>query len=414
MTADRTSTKLGTFSDSHQSMVFLPREDTKPAYEVRVGSSYRPLGCIPNGVVDMNKRSLRAVTLCMLAAVSTIGLQAQFKDGNQSVVLNLPEQSQAAKVGQTLGITNIDISYHRPLVNNRKIFGTQIVPYGQVWRAGANENTVIAFSDPVTIEGQTLAKGAYGLHMIPNEDSWTIIFSKNSTSWGSFTYDQKEDALRVNVKPQKGEFHEALAYDIDDVKADSAVVTLRWENVAVPFKVAVPNQKEVVLASVRDQLRTLNHWSWNAYDDAAHYLLDENAHLDEALTFLDRSQLLEDRFENGMTRAAILRAQGKEQEAAKVQAVALEKAQPLQLHIYARQLQQQKKQQEAFAIFRKNAQQHPDLWFVHTGMARVYSGEGKFTEAAKEMQLAIPGAPEQQRQAMEGLVKRLQANQDIN
>jgi hypothetical protein len=366
------------------------------------------------GVVHMNIRRFRALTICLLIAFSATTLLAQFKDGNQSVTLQLPEQSQAARVGQTLGITNINISYHRPLVNNRKIFGTQIVPYGQVWRAGANENTVIEFTDPVTIEGQSLPKGAYGLHMIPNEDSWTLIFSKNSTSWGSFTYDQKEDALRVNVKPQKGEFHEALAYDIDDVKPDSAVVTLRWENVAVPFKVAVPNQNQIVLESMRDQLRTLNHWSWNAYDDAAHYLLDANMNLDEALTFLARSIQLEERFENLMTKAAVLRVQGNASEAAKVEAAALQKAQPLQLHIYARGLQQQKKQQEAFAIFRKNAQQHPDLWFVHTGLARVYSGEGKYQEAAKEMQLAISGAPEQQRGAMEGLVKKLQANQDIN
>jgi len=366
------------------------------------------------GVDKMNIRRFRALSFCLFVAFSATNLLAQFKDGSQSVTLRLPEQSQAARVSQTLGLTDININYHRPLVNKRKIFGTQIVPYGQVWRAGANENTVVEFSDPVTIEGQPLARGAYGLHMIPNEDSWTLIFSKNSTSWGSFTYDQKEDALRVNVKPQKGEFHEALAYDFDQVQPDSAIVTLHWENVAVPFKVAVPNQKELVLANVRDQLRTLNHWSWNAYDDAAHYLLDENIHLDEGLTFLARSTQLEERFENLMTKAAILRAQGNESEAAKVQAVALEKAQPLQLHIYARQLQQQKKQQEAFAIFRKNAQEHPDLWFVHTGLARVYSGEGKYQEAAKEMQIAIPGAPEQQRTAMEGLVKRLQANQDIN
>ena len=366
------------------------------------------------GVFDMNIRRLRALTLCLMIAFSATSLLAQFKDGNQSVVLQLPETSQAAKVGQTLGLTNINITYHRPLVNNRKIFGTQIVPYGQVWRAGANENTVIEFSDPVTIEGQPLARGAYGLHMIPNEDSWTLIFSKNSTSWGSFTYDQKEDALRVTVKPTKGDFHEALAYDIDDVKPDSAVVTLRWENVAVPFKVAVPNQNELVLANVRDQLRTLNHWNWSAYDDAAHYLLDANMNLDEALTFLARSVQLEERFDNLMTKAAVLRAMGRNDEAAKTQAAAFEKAQPLQLHLYARGLQAQKKQQEAFAIFRKNAQQHPDLWFVHTGMARVYSGEGKYQEAAKEMQLAIPGAPEQQRTAMEGLVKKLQSNQDIN
>jgi hypothetical protein len=362
----------------------------------------------------MNIRRLQALSFCLLATLFTISAFAQFKDGSQSVTLRLPEQSQPARVSQTIGLTEINITYHRPLVNNRKIFGTQIVPYGQVWRAGANENTVIEFSDPVTIEGQQLAKGSYGVHMIPNEDSWMVIFSKNYTSWGSFTYDQKEDALRVNVKPQKGDFHEALAYELDDVKPNSAVVTLRWENIAVPFKVAVPNQNELVMANVRDQLRTLNHWSWNAYDDAAHYLLDANMNLDEALTFLARSVQLEERFDNLMTKAAVLRAMGRNDEAAKAQAAAFEKAQPMQLHQYARSLQAQKKQQEAFAIFRKNAQQHPDLWFVHTGMARVYSSEGKYAEAAKEMQIAIPGAPEPQRPAMEGLVKKLQANQDIN
>jgi hypothetical protein len=350
----------------------------------------------------------------VLGLLSASVVQAQFKDGNQSVTLKLPETSQAASIGQTIGITDVKVTYHRPLVNGRKIFGTQIVPYGQVWRAGANENTTIEFTDPVTIEGKALDRGVYGLHMIPNQDSWTVIFSKNATSWGSFTYDEKEDALRVTVKPEKTSFQEALVYDIDQVKPDTATVRLRWGDVAVPIQVTVPNQNEVVLTSMRDQLRTLNHWNWSAYDDAAHYLLDANIHLDEALTFLDRSLLLEERFENLMTKSAVLGAMGKTDEAAKVKAAALEKAQPLQLHIYARGLQQQKKQQEAFAIFRKNAQMHPDLWFVHAGMARVYSGEGKFSEAAKEMQLAIPGAPAQQRGAMEGLVKRLQANQDIN
>lgn len=359
----------------------------------------------------MNIRRVGIFAICLLA---TTTLHAQFKDGSQSSVLQLPETSQRAMVGQTIGLTDINITYHRPLVNKRKIFGTPIAPYGQVWRAGANENTTIQFTDPVTIEGQPLAKGTYGLHMIPNEDSWTVIFSKNSTSWGSFTYDEKEDALRVTVKPEKGDFHEALTYDIDEVHPDSAVVRLSWADVAVPFRVAVPNQKELVAASLGNQLRTLNHWSWNAYDDAAHYLLDENIDLDQAMTYLDRSTQLEERFENLMTRAAVLRAMGRGDESTKTEAAALEKAQPLQLHLYARGLQQQKKQQEAFAIFRKNAQQHPDLWFVHTGMARVYSGEGKYSDALKEMQLAIPGAPAQQRPGMEGLIKRLEANQDIN
>ena len=151
-------------------------------------------------------------------------------------MLDLPRQSQHALVTQRIGITDITINYHRPLANGRQIWG-KLVPYGQVWRAGANENTTITFTDPVTIEGQTLDKGTYGLHMIPGENEWTVIFSKDSTAWGSFTYKQDEDALRVTVKPQAAEMHDALAYDFDDVKADSAVVTMRWDKVAVPFKV---------------------------------------------------------------------------------------------------------------------------------------------------------------------------------
>jgi hypothetical protein len=351
------------------------------------------------------------LTTALACSASAFG---QFKDGQQSSTLRLPETSQAASVSQTVGITDVKITYHRPLVNGRKIFGTPIAPYGQVWRAGANENTTIEFTDLVTIEGQPLAKGVYGLHMIPNQDSWTVIFSKNATSWGSFTYDQKEDALRVTVKPEKAEMQEALKYDLDQVKPDSAVVKLRWADVAVPFTVAVVNQKELVAANLDDQLRTLNHWNWQAYDDAAHYLLDENIHLDRAIAYLDRSTLLEERFENLMTRAAVLKAMGKTDEAAKAQQAAFDKAQPLQLHIYARGLQAQHRNQEAFAIFKTNAQKHPELWFVHTGLARAYSGEGKFAEAAKEMELSMPGAPEQQRPAIQGLVDRLKAKQDIN
>src|SRR3954469_12920304 len=113
--------------------------------------------------------------------------------------LNLPDVSQAAEVKQRIALTDITLKYHRPLVNGRKIWGG-LVPYGKVWRAGANENTTIEFSDPVSVEGKPLDKGTYGLHMIPNQDSCTVIFSKTNTAWGSYSYDQKEDALRVDVK----------------------------------------------------------------------------------------------------------------------------------------------------------------------------------------------------------------------
>jgi hypothetical protein len=185
--------------------------------------------------------SKAVVLLVAVVMLAEIGLA-------QSFVLDLPRQSQRAQVSQRIGITDITISYHRPLVNDRKVWGG-LVPYGEVWRAGANEITTITFTDPVTIEGQPLAAGTYGLHMIPRADDWTIIFSKNATSWGSFTYKESEDALRVTVKPHAAEMHNALTYDFDEVKPDSAVVELEWEKVAVPFKVAV-NVHDVVEASL--------------------------------------------------------------------------------------------------------------------------------------------------------------------
>src|SRR6201984_2355617 len=112
----------------------------------------------------------------------------------QSTQLNLPRDSQRASVTQRIGITDVTVNYHRPLVKGRTIWG-KVVPYGQVWRAGANENTIITFTDAVSIDGKPLDKGTYGLHMIPNENEWTVIFSKINTAWGSFSYKEGEDAL---------------------------------------------------------------------------------------------------------------------------------------------------------------------------------------------------------------------------
>src|SRR5262249_24599455 len=195
------------------------------------------------------KTTSRGLFLCVSIAICSIAGLAQ------SFVLDLPDQSQGAEISQRIGITSVTIKYHRPLVKDRKVWGG-LVPDGQVWRAGANINTTIAFSDPVTIEGQSLAAGTYGLHMIPNADEWTIIFSKNSTSWGSFTYNQAEDALRVNVKPRAAEMHNALTYDFAELQPESAVVVLEWEKVAVPFKVGV-DVHSVVQASLKNQLRDL-------------------------------------------------------------------------------------------------------------------------------------------------------------
>jgi tetratricopeptide (TPR) repeat protein len=330
----------------------------------------------------------------------------------QSQVLDLPLPSQRAEITQRIGITDVTIKYHRPLVNDRKVWDG-LVPYGKVWRAGANINTTISFSDPVLIEGKPLDKGTYGLHMIPTADDWTIIFSKNSTSWGSFTYDQAEDALRVTVKPKPADMHNALTYDFDELKPDSAVVELEWEKVAVPFKVSV-DVHDVVQASLKKQLRNLSQYTWMSYDDAANYWLTEKTSYDEALRLANKSIENEDRFENELTKSNALKALNRKDEAAAAEQKALELASPLQRHIYARQLQGEKRNDEANAIFLDNAKKHPEMWFTHTGLARMYCSQAKFDDAVKEMKLAEAAAPDNQKVYIGGLVTRLQAKENIN
>jgi tetratricopeptide (TPR) repeat protein len=331
----------------------------------------------------------------------------------QSTQILLPRPSQHAVVTQRIGITDITINYHRPLVNGRKVFGG-LESYGKVWRAGANENTTITFTDPVTIEGKTLAAGTYGLHMIPNENEWTVIFSNAATSWGSFTYDQAEDALRVTVKPQATDFHDALTYDFDDLKSDSAVVTLRWDKVAVPVKVAV-NVNEIVEQSLRKQLRGLSQYTWDGWNDAADYLVTNKIDLEEALHYTDKSIEVEERYENLMTKSQVLELLGRKEEAAKFRAEALAKANAVQSYAYARQLQGEKKLDESYAAYRANAKKFPNDWISHFGMARVYSAQGDYDNAIKEAKAAMVGAPGNgAKPFLEDQIKKLEAKQDIN
>src|SRR5258706_9808298 len=239
----------------------------------------------------------------------------------QSALINIPRQSQHAILTTRIGVTDVTRNYHRPVANGRKIWGG-LVPYGQVWRAGANENTTITFSDPVTVEGKPLEKGTYGLHMIPGEDQWTVIFSKMSEAWGSFTYDEKEDALRVTVKPEATDAHDALNYDFDDLKADSAVVTLRWDKVAVPVKIAV-NVNDLVAANLHKQLRGLAQYTWDGWDDAAQYLLSTKAHLDDALAYEEKSIQVEERYDNLLGKSQVLEGMGKADDAGAPKKMAL-------------------------------------------------------------------------------------------
>ena len=348
------------------------------------------------------------VALVVLAALSLTASVCHA----QSALLDLPRDSQHATVIQRIGITDITINYHRPLVKGRQIWG-KVVPYGQVWRAGANENTAITFTDGVSIEGQPLAKGTYGLFMIPAENEWTIIFSKEHTAWGSFTYTQADDALRVTVKPQTSDIREALTYDFDDVKADSAVATLRWEKIAVPFKIDV-NVHDIVQASLHNQLQGLAQYTWEGWDDAATYLIGQKYDLDEALQYEETSIRTEPRFDNYLTKSQILEAMGRKQEAETAKNQGLQRATAAQLYSYGRLLQGQGKQDQAFEYFRQAAKKDPNDWVVHDGNARIYCAQGDFDDAVKEMKITLAGAPDNQKVFFEPLVKRLEAKQDIN
>ena len=346
-----------------------------------------------------------AVCLAILALGGTVSAQND---------LNLPDVSQAAEVKQRIALTDITINYHRPLVNGRKIW-VGLVPYGKVWRAGANENTTIEFSDPVSVEGKPLAKGIYGLHMIPNPDSWTVIFSKTNTGWGSYSYKEDEDALRVNVKPRPlAEMKEALEFEFEDLKPDSTAVTLKWEKLGVPFTVSIKDADQT-LQNIRAQLKGRGQFTWQALDEGAQFCLTRKINLDEALRWADASIQNEERFDNLSTKADILKALNRPDEAKATWNHAVEVATAPQLYSYGRRLQSEKQNAEAMEIFKEVDKRFPQGVFGDLARARIKSAAGDFAGAASDAKKAQAAAPtDAQKQSIQALITRLDAKQDIN
>jgi hypothetical protein len=346
-------------------------------------------------------------TSILISAIAVLALGVSVRAD-----LSLPDVSQLAVTKQRVGLTDIKITYHRPLVNGRKIWGG-LVPLGEVWRAGANENTTIEFSDAVSVEGQPLAKGTYGLHMIPTADTWTVIFSKISTAWGSYTYAQSEDALRVTVKPRPNEMEEALEFEFEDLKSESATVTMKWEKLAVPFKIAISD--DTTVANIRGQMRGIAQFQWQASNQAANFCLTKKINLDEALKWVNISIQNEERFENLTTKADLLKAMNKPDDAKKTWEQALAKTSPPQLYSYARRLQTEKNDAAAMEILKDVAKRYPTSAYGHLSNARIKSAAGDFAGAADDAKKAQAAAPtDQQKKSIQTLIDRLQAKQDIN
>ncbi|HEU4522421.1 MAG TPA: DUF2911 domain-containing protein [Thermoanaerobaculia bacterium] len=239
--------------------------------------------------------------------------------------LNLPRVSPKGTLTQTVGTTDITIKYNRPGVKGRTIWGG-LVPYDQVWRTGANEATVIEFSDDVMINGQKLAKGAYSLHTVPGRDQWTVIFNKTSNQWGSYSYDQSQDALRINVKPERADFREWMQFEIPEMTTDTAKVVLRWENLAVPFTVDTQATSRA-LAAAEKAIASADQNAWLLPYRAADFAFSNNR-MTEAQKWLDMSLAESETTANLWLKARMLNAQGKKADALRTAEMAIQKAGP--------------------------------------------------------------------------------------
>ncbi len=317
-----------------------------------------------------------------------------------------PDASQKAGVMQRTGITDISVSYNSPLVKGRVIWG-EVVPFGEVWRAGANENTIISFSTPVSIEGKPLPAGTYGLHMIPRKDNWTIIFSSNSTSWGSYFYKQTEDVLRVDVRPEAAAMQEWLSYTFTDPKASSAKVMLHWEKIAVGFLVQVDLQ-QTVLESMRNELRGIKYYSWEGPYMAAEYSLKNKINMDEALTWADHSISMRETFSNLNVKAGLLELKGDKKGAEKQREKALTVADEQQLNAYGYQLLASNRKQEAIDIFKINVKRYPDSWNVYDSLGDAYEQDGNHKDALSNYKIAHSKAPEAQKKRIITLIEKIQ------
>ena len=326
----------------------------------------------------------------------------------QTPALTLPQASPKASLTQTVGLTDISITYHRPAVNKRTVWG-DLVPYGEVWRAGANQNTTISFSTPVTVNGKPLAAGTYGIHMIPTTGDWTIAFSNVSWAWGSFSYDEKEDALRVTAKPRPAEFQERLSYSFDDPTETSVDVALRWEKLAVPFTVEV-DTPAVVVASLRKELRDLPRFGWQGWNGAAAYAMRNKVNLDEALTWADRSIAMQENFNNLRTKAGILEAKGENAAAGPLRDKAMKIATEADINAYGYQLLGAGKTDEAIEMFRKNVKDHPASWNTYDSLGEAYDRKGDKKLAADNYRKAAAMTKDpDQKKRIDGILKKLGA-----
>ena len=352
----------------------------------------------------------------------------------QPAVVTLPPDgdNQRSTVTQEIGLVRVTVDYsspdvHSPTGEDRtgKIWG-ELVPYGMTnlrfgtcgdqcpWRGGANQNTVFTTTHDLLVQGQKLPAGSYGLHFIPGRDEWTVIFSRNSTSWGSYTYDASEDALRVPAKPQPSEHHEWLTYEFTDRRPDKATVALKWERLALPIELVVEDAAGLWVENLRRELRSNPGFDWRGWQAAAEFTLASKAHLEQGLEWAKAAvegPLGQRNFRTLSTLSRLQEATGHAADAAKSMDAALEHptAGPFDVHGFARQLQAAGKNEEAMRVYQLNARKHPGVWPTAFGLARGHAGLGQNEQALEQARAALAQAPDAQAKAtVEGFIEQLE------
>ena len=307
--------------------------------------------------------------------------------------------SPAAKVSQTIGISEISIEYSRPAVREREVWGT-LAHYGYVdqgfgpakaapWRAGANENTIITFSDGAMIEGKSIPAGSYGFFIGVHEDGAAdIIFSKNSSSWGSYFYNQDEDQLRVKVNTTSIPHTERLTYDFVDIGNTGATVVLDWEKKRFPIKVEF-DVHEIVLTNARDELRSTTGFGWQGFTSAANYCVQNNINHEEALAWIDKAIANTKNFNTLWVKAQLLEQMGKESGSEYDEAAQM--ANNGQLNFMGYNMMGKGKNDKALEYFKLNTERNPNDPNVFDSLGECYKiiGEKKLAIKAFKKSLSM-------------------------
>ncbi|MCD6013827.1 MAG: hypothetical protein K0Q79_3689 [Flavipsychrobacter sp.] len=335
--------------------------------------------------------------------------------------------SAKASVTERIGITDVTINYGRPAVRGRegKIWGEvvhegfQDQGYGNrkngPWRAGANENTTIEFGTDVWVEGKPLHAGKYGFFIAYSPAVCTLIFSSNTSSWGSFFYEESEDVLRVTVKPvSQSQSKERLTYEFSNETDSSATISLVWEKLAIPFNVST-NLQQLQMASYERELRGEKGFDPHALQQVADYMAENSIRLNDALDYANRAANAMPVFSVIMTKGKVLEKMNKQAQADSILQMAINKGSAQEVHGYARSLLREKKFQKAFDVFQANYKHYPNTFTTNVGMARGYSAIGKPKDALKYATQALPLAPDQlNKKSIENMINTLKDGKELS